>query len=47
MIHREPGIVGAILSDQRVYADIIADGLHVHPPVVDLSCGARAASGRF
>jgi len=36
MIHREPGIVGAILSDQRVYADIIADGLHVHPPVVDL-----------
>jgi N-acetylglucosamine-6-phosphate deacetylase len=36
MIHREPGVVGAILSDQRMYADIIADGLHVHPPVVDL-----------
>jgi N-acetylglucosamine-6-phosphate deacetylase len=36
MIHREPGVVGAILSDQRMYADIIADGLHVHPPIVDL-----------
>jgi N-acetylglucosamine-6-phosphate deacetylase len=36
MVHREPGVVGAILSDQRVYADIIVDGLHVHPPIVDL-----------
>ena len=36
MIHRDPGVVGAILSDQRVYADIVADGFHVHPPVVDL-----------
>ncbi len=36
MIHRDPGVVGAILSNQRVYADIVADGFHVHPPVVDL-----------
>lgn len=32
--HREPGIVGAILSDDRIFAEIIADGLHVHPAVV-------------
>ena len=29
--HREPGIVGAILSDDRVLAELIWDNLHVHP----------------
>lgn len=32
--HREPGIVGAVLTDNRVSADIIADGVHIHPAVV-------------
>lgn len=32
--HREPGVVGAVLADPRIYAQIIADGVHVHPPVV-------------
>ena len=34
--HREPGIVGEILTDSRLSADIIADGIHVDPTVVDL-----------
>lgn len=34
--HRDPGVAGAVLTDRRVFADIIADGLHVLPPVVDL-----------
>jgi N-acetylglucosamine-6-phosphate deacetylase len=29
--HREPGAVGAALRDDRVYAQLIADGIHVHP----------------
>ena len=29
--HREPGTVGATLSDDRIYAQLIADGIHVHP----------------
>lgn len=29
--HRRPGTVGAVLSDDRVYAQLIADGIHVHP----------------
>ncbi len=29
--HRQPGAVGAVLSDDRVYAQLIADGIHVHP----------------
>jgi len=29
--HREPGTLGAVLSDDRIYAELIADGEHVHP----------------
>jgi N-acetylglucosamine-6-phosphate deacetylase len=34
--HRDPGLLGAILTDRRVTADIIADGIHVAPIIVDL-----------
>ncbi len=34
--HREPGIVGEMLSDSAVSADIIADGIHIHPAVVEI-----------
>ena len=29
--HRRPGALGATLSDDRIYAQLIADGIHVHP----------------
>jgi N-acetylglucosamine-6-phosphate deacetylase len=28
--HREPGIVGAALNDDRLYVELIADGAHLH-----------------
>ncbi len=34
--HREPGTVGAILTDDRIYAEVIADGVHLHPAVLGL-----------
>ncbi len=34
--HRDPGILGAVLTDSRVSADIIADGIHLDPAVVKL-----------
>jgi len=34
--HREPGILGAVLGDDRVWAELIADGVHVDPSIVDL-----------
>jgi N-acetylglucosamine-6-phosphate deacetylase len=34
--HREPGIIGEVLSDERMSADIIVDGIHVDPAVVKL-----------
>ena len=32
--HREPGTVGAVLTDDRISAEVIADGLHVHPACI-------------
>lgn len=29
--HRRPGALGATLSDDRIHAQLIADGIHVHP----------------
>ena len=39
--HREPGLLGALLTDPRVTADIIADGIHVDPAVVQLFLKAK------
>jgi N-acetylglucosamine-6-phosphate deacetylase len=39
--HRSPGILGAVLTDQRVTADIIADGVHLHPAIVKLFADAK------
>jgi N-acetylglucosamine-6-phosphate deacetylase len=40
---REPGILGAVLSDDTLYAELICDGLHVHPRVVPLFYRAKGA----
>jgi N-acetylglucosamine-6-phosphate deacetylase len=34
--HRDPGILGAVLTDSRVSADIIADGIHLDSVIVKL-----------
>jgi N-acetylglucosamine-6-phosphate deacetylase len=39
--HRDPGIVGAVLADDRVFAEIIADGVHVAPEVVRIFARAK------
>jgi N-acetylglucosamine-6-phosphate deacetylase len=39
--HREPGILGAVLSADDLMADIIADGIHVAPAVVKLFLKAK------
>jgi N-acetylglucosamine-6-phosphate deacetylase len=39
--HRDPGIIGQVLSDDRMSADIIVDGIHVDPAVVKLFLQAK------
>jgi N-acetylglucosamine-6-phosphate deacetylase len=35
--HREPGLAGVALTDERVHVGLIADGVHVHPVAVALA----------
>jgi N-acetylglucosamine-6-phosphate deacetylase len=39
--HRGPGILGAVLTDSRLSADIIADGVHIDPAVIKLFANAK------
>jgi N-acetylglucosamine-6-phosphate deacetylase len=36
LTHRAPGVVGAVLDAEAVAAEVICDGVHVHPRVVAL-----------
>ena len=39
--HRDPGILAEVLTDSRLTADIIVDGIHVAPEVVQLFLQAK------
>ena len=41
--HRDPGILGAVLENDELTADIIADGIHVHPSILKLFLRAKGA----
>lgn len=35
--HRDPGIIGACLLDDRVFCEIICDGIHISPSAMELA----------
>jgi N-acetylglucosamine-6-phosphate deacetylase len=41
--HRQPGIIGEVLSDDGITADVIADGIHVSPEVVKVFLQAKGS----
>lgn len=43
--HRDPGLLGAVLTDRTMTADIIVDGIHVDPVMVDLFLRAKGVEG--
>ena len=43
--HRDPGLLGTVLTDRNLTADIVADGIHVNPVVVDLFVRAKGIDG--
>ncbi|OUM92844.1 MAG: N-acetylglucosamine-6-phosphate deacetylase [Firmicutes bacterium ZCTH02-B6] len=43
--HRSPGCAGAVLVDDRVRVELIADGVHVHPGVLRLAWRCKGAAG--
>lgn len=43
--HREPGVVGAALYHNELTTELIADGVHVHPVVMNILYRAKSAEG--
>ncbi|MEW5975578.1 MAG: N-acetylglucosamine-6-phosphate deacetylase [Acidobacteriota bacterium] len=41
--HREPGIVGAVLTSKPVWAELIADGVHVAPAAIQVLLNCKGA----
>ena len=42
LLSREPGLAGAALANRHLYLELIADGVHVSDPVVDIVFAAAA-----
>jgi N-acetylglucosamine-6-phosphate deacetylase len=42
--HRAPGLAGAVLQTEEVAAEIICDGVHVHPAIVRAAIAAKHPS---
>lgn len=39
--HRDPGLVGAVLTSDEIAAELICDGVHVHPTMLRLAITAK------
>ncbi len=39
--HRNPGVIGVTLGNPHLYAEIIADGIHVHPESIKMALNAK------
>ena len=39
--HRQPGLAGAVLEHDDVTAEIVCDGVHVHPAMVRVALAAK------
>ena len=44
MSHRAPGLAGAVLDAEEVAAELICDGVHVHPAVMRFAIAAKGPS---
>jgi N-acetylglucosamine-6-phosphate deacetylase len=43
--HRDTGVLGAVLTSEEVTAELIADGVHVHPAAMKLLLKAKGVEG--
>ena len=42
--HRTPGLTGAVLDSDEIAAEVICDGVHVHPAAVRMAVAAKSPS---
>jgi N-acetylglucosamine-6-phosphate deacetylase len=45
MSHRSPGVAGAVLQSGQVVAELICDGFHVHPAMMQVAIRAKGPDG--
>ncbi|MEJ5224354.1 MAG: N-acetylglucosamine-6-phosphate deacetylase [Anaerolineales bacterium] len=45
LAHRDPGLAGAVLTDARITAGLIADGVHCHPSMAALAWRMKGSHG--
>lgn len=43
LLHREPGPVAALLEDERITVELVNDGVHLHPAVLELAFRSAGA----
>lgn len=43
--HREPGVPGAGLADDRILVQVIADGIHLHPDILRVAALCKGSRG--
>lgn len=43
--HREPGVVGGVLLNREITAELIADGIHVRPEIIQLTFQQKGKDG--
>lgn len=41
LMHRDPGVVGAVLTHDHLHAELICDGVHVHPAMMRIAIAAK------
>ena len=41
LLHREPGLAGAVLQASEVSAELVCDGFHVHPAMMRIAIAAK------
>jgi N-acetylglucosamine-6-phosphate deacetylase len=47
LTHREPGLVGAALNTDAVFAGLIADGHHVLPDAINIALRSKSGDGKI
>ena len=45
ILHRDPGLTGALLTQPEIGAGLIADGIHCHPGMLQLAWRSKGPSG--
>jgi len=45
LAHRAPGLAGAVLEADEIIAELICDGVHVHPAIMRMALAAKRPDG--